>query len=159
MRLLSGDNPKAKALVDYGRSVVDALGIINGPSHMEVMYCADGPCLVEVGSRCHGGEGSWIPIAQECIGYTQLDATLSCYLRPDRFDSIPPLPTLLKQGREVFIVSKQTGILMDIPGIDVLRGLKSFRRVEMMTQPGAHLPLTIDCFTRLVYVVIWHSIV
>lgn len=31
-----------------------------------------GPCLVEVGSRCHGGEGTWLPTIQECIGYTQV---------------------------------------------------------------------------------------
>ena len=154
MRLMANDTAKAKAIVDYAKSVVIALGVVNGPSHMEVMYCADGPCLVEVGSRCHGGEGSWIPIAQECIGYTQLDATLSCYLRPDRFDALPVYPSLLKQGREVFLVSKQDGTLLDIPGIDVLRGLQSFRRVEMMTQPGAYLPLTIDCFTRYVCVCI-----
>jgi hypothetical protein len=91
------------------------------------MYCADGPCLVEVGSRCHGGEGSWIPVAQECIGYTQLDVTLSCYLRPDRFDMIPYVPTLLRHGREAYFVSKQKGVLIDIPGLATLRELKSFR--------------------------------
>ena len=53
---------------------------------MEVMYDPiSGPCLVEVGSRCHGGEGTWLPVVEECLGYSQLDATLSCYLRPDRF--------------------------------------------------------------------------
>ena len=36
------------------------------------MYCHDGPCLVEVGSRCQGGEGSWLPVAHECIGYTSV---------------------------------------------------------------------------------------
>ena len=52
----------------------------------QVMYDpVSGPCLVEVGSRCHGGEGTWLPVVEECIGYSQLDATLSCYLRPDRY--------------------------------------------------------------------------
>ena len=51
---------------------------------MEVMLGPDGPCLVEVGSRCHGGEASWLPVAMECVGYSQLDTNLNCYLRPDR---------------------------------------------------------------------------
>ena len=39
----------------------------------QVMYNdVTGPCLVEVGSRCHGGEGTWLPTIQECIGYTQV---------------------------------------------------------------------------------------
>ncbi len=52
------------------------------------------------------------------MGYTQLDATLSCYIRPDPFDQLPLVPTLLKQGREVFLVLFQRGTLIDIPGID-----------------------------------------
>jgi hypothetical protein len=127
MRLVSGDTARSRALVEYGARVVAALGILHGPTHMEVIYQADGPCLVEVGARCHGGEGSWIPVAQECVGYTQLDVTLSCYLRPDRFDAIPAVPALLKQGREAYFVCTQTGTLMDIPGIGLLRALKSFR--------------------------------
>lgn len=79
---------------------------------MEVKMCADGPCLVEVGSRCHGGEGTWLPVVQECIGYSQLDATLNCYLRPDRFDALPFEPHLLKQGVEAFLVSRTSGLLL-----------------------------------------------
>jgi biotin carboxylase len=127
MKLIPGDSARAKELIDYGKKIVKALGVVNGPSHMELMYCADGPCLVEVGSRCHGGEGSWLPVAQECVGYTQVEACLSSYLRPDRFDMLPLVPTLLKQGREVFLVSRQTGILQDIPGLQTMRNLKSFR--------------------------------
>jgi len=55
---------------------------------MEVIYQADGPCLVEVGSRCHGGEGSWLPVAKECIGYTVVQVTLDAYLDGNFFDSI-----------------------------------------------------------------------
>lgn len=79
-----GSDPEIQALLDYAKSVVKALKIFQGPSHMEVMSCRDAqgkvqPCLVEVGSRCHGGEGSWLPVAMECIGYSQLDATLNWY--------------------------------------------------------------------------------
>ena len=40
---------------------------------MEIMYDdSKGPCLVEVGARCNGGEGAWLPIVNECIGYSQV---------------------------------------------------------------------------------------
>lgn len=58
---------------------------MQGPSHMEVMLKTvvtvgpDGnetitydPCLVEVGARCHGGEGTWLDVAKECIGHNQV---------------------------------------------------------------------------------------
>lgn len=149
MRLRSGEGMREKALIDYSEQVVKALDILHGPSHMEIMFTPTGPCLVEVGSRCHGGEGSWLPVVQECIGYSQVEATLACYLRPDRFDDIPSVPkVLLKEGCEAFMVSLVTGTIKDIPGIEVIRGLSSFRRLEMLTQPGAEIRPTIDCFTR-----------
>ena len=46
------------------------------PPIMQVKYTSTGPCLVEVGSRCHGGEGTWQPIAQECLGYNQVRMTV-----------------------------------------------------------------------------------
>jgi hypothetical protein len=30
------------------------------------------PCLVEVGARCQGGEGTWLKVVKECIGYTMV---------------------------------------------------------------------------------------
>lgn len=50
----------------------DAMGVVHGPGHMEVKYTTTGPCLVEVGTRCHGGEGTWQDIAEECLGYNQV---------------------------------------------------------------------------------------
>ena len=73
---------------EYADQVLNALGIVQGPSHMEVMWGENGVCLVEVGSRCHGGEGTWIPVAKECIGYTVVDATLDVYLKGDLFDKM-----------------------------------------------------------------------
>jgi hypothetical protein len=45
-------------------------------------------------------------------------------------------------------VSYVDGTLKDIPGIETIRELPSFRRMEMLTQPGAVFRPTIDCFTR-----------
>ena len=39
------------------------------------------------------------------------------------------------------------GFIKDI-NVDSIRSLESFRRVELLTQPGANLVPTIDCFSR-----------
>ena len=154
MELRGGDGAIESQLIEYAAKVVAAVGIVQGPSHMEVIFTPSGPCLVEVGSRCHGGEGSWLPIVRECIGYTQLEVTLMCYLRPDSFENIPPYPTLKKFGVEAFLVTLDSVVnssgrtLKDIPGLAEITSMDSFRRVEMLTQPGNALVPTIDCFTR-----------
>ncbi|CAM9737898.1 unnamed protein product [Ectocarpus fasciculatus] len=138
-----------REVAEYARLVLDAMGIENGPGHMEVKYTSTGPCLVEVGSRCHGGEGTWQPIAQECLGYNQIDATLDSYIKPDVFEQIPLEPNdMAKTGKEVFLVSKQEGRIARVPGVDIIRGLASFRTLEMTAQPGSYLRKTVDCFTR-----------
>ena len=44
--------------------------------------------LVEVGARCHGGEGAWIEVANEVFGYNQAIVTIDAYLKPDNYDLI-----------------------------------------------------------------------
>lgn len=156
MKLRDGNDPDVQVLIAYAQKVVSALQIHQGPSHMEVILTPikingkteQSPCLVEVGARCHGGEGTWISVVNECIGYNQVDATLSCFLRPDNFDNLPFFPTLINQGCEAFLVSYQEGHVVDIPGLDIVRGFSSVRKCEMLTQPGNQLRKTIDCFTR-----------
>jgi biotin carboxylase len=153
MFLCDGHGRKEAAMIEYAMKVNASLGILQGPSHMEVMWCADGPCLVEVGARCHGGEGSWLPVAKECIGYTQVDVTLNCYLRPDLFDALPSVPTLVKRGAEVFLVALESVVgregshVKSIPGVDEIAEFQSFRRMELLTQPGKLLLPTKDTFS------------
>jgi biotin carboxylase len=97
MRLKPSDTKMAQVMAEYADQVLDALGIFNGPSHMEIMLNTiqgpDGeveyhPCLVEVGARCHGGEGTWLPVVNECIGYSVVSVTLDVYTKGELFNKI-----------------------------------------------------------------------
>lgn len=52
------DNDLMTSIVDYVLNVCTVLGISNGPGHAEVKLSNGKPCLVEIGARCHGGEGT-----------------------------------------------------------------------------------------------------
>ena len=137
------------ALVRYAEQVSGALGIVEGPSHLEVKMTSTGPCLVEVGSRCHGGEGTWMPIAEACYAVTQVQATLDAFLDADAFDALPKMPERLSaHGCEVFLVSRESGLLRALPGVDVIKALPSFLRLELLCRAGAFVRRTTDCFTR-----------
>jgi hypothetical protein len=64
-----------------------------------MQYTATGPCLVEVGTRCHGGEGTWQGIANECVGYNQIDVAFDAYVQPAAWASLPPRPLKLAKVR------------------------------------------------------------
>jgi hypothetical protein len=40
------------------------------------------PVLVEVGARCHGGDGMWLDLEDECFGMNQGVVALDAYLSP-----------------------------------------------------------------------------
>ena len=88
-RLLAASNDHCAELIAYQKKVLDAIGIKNGPTHGEVKWCKGEPVLVEVGARCHGGDGLWVSLATECFGYNQVEASISAYLFPDEFDALP----------------------------------------------------------------------
>lgn len=135
MRLRDGHDSQLKPLLDYAHKVVTVLKIFQGPTHMKLRLQTNvkegtihyDPCLISIGAHCHGGDGTWIPIANECIGYNQVEMTLGCYVRPDRFDSLPAVPRLLFHGSEAFLVAHENGTIHDIPGLDRIRSLSSFR--------------------------------
>lgn len=62
-RTISDDPAYYTQIVEYQKKVLTALGIRNGPSHGEVKWFKGEPVLVEVGSRCHGGDGLWVDVA------------------------------------------------------------------------------------------------
>ena len=88
-RLLLADDLHCRELIEYQKKVITALGIRNGPTHGEVKWCKGEPVLVEVGARCHGGEGLWVKLAQDALGVNQLQMTIDAYLHPDRFNALP----------------------------------------------------------------------
>jgi biotin carboxylase len=65
---VDADSEVAKILIPYVRGVLDALGIKNGPSHGEVMMTDQGPCLIEMNCRAHGGDGNWRPLCRALTG-------------------------------------------------------------------------------------------
>lgn len=54
MGSVSGVSPLGASLAAYTTKVVAALNIRHGAFHGEVIMTKTGPCLVEIGARCHG---------------------------------------------------------------------------------------------------------
>lgn len=145
-------------LIDYQFKVLDALGIRNGPAHGEVKFCRGSPVLIEVGARCHGGEGAWVPIANRCVGYNQVDVSIDAALHPDEFDKLPERPcSLLQYGCEAMLVSYRDGTLRDLPGLQEIQNFPSFLKKEIFVGPGDQIRRTIDMFTTPGSIMLTHE--
>lgn len=73
------------------------------------------PTLIEVNTRWHLTD--FAPLTDACVGYNAVEETLSAYLDPGRFDSLPRLPPAgrgSRHGRVVHLVSFVEGELKGI---------------------------------------------
>jgi len=153
------DSPEAKILIAYTRHVLNALGLMNGPSHGEIMMTPDGPCLVEMNCRAHGGDGNWRPLCRALTGgYSQVEATADAYLDKATFFKLPDKPPspFKAAGQEVILVSYARGTVKSTPGFDLIRQLSSFVYLETGVKPGTKVNYTIDLFTGIGSVILVH---
>ncbi|TFJ81609.1 hypothetical protein NSK_006860 [Nannochloropsis salina CCMP1776] len=155
LRLWEGEDGREMdwALARYAHACLDALGIRNGFSHAEVMWLegeaggAGAPCLVEVGARPHGGEGTFVSLTAEAIGYNQLSVALDLIRDPQALAGIPLLPPPLKaHAAEVCLVSRKSGRLLRHFLTEHVAGntLPSLKSVEMHVEVGDYLKKTVD---------------
>lgn len=80
------------------------------------------PTLIEVNTRWHLTD--FAPLTDACVGYNAVEETLSAYLDPGRFDSLPRLPPTgrdTRHGRVVHLVSHVEGELKEIYHEEVRR--------------------------------------
>jgi hypothetical protein len=140
--------------------VLDAMDLTYGPSHTEVMMTEDGPCLVEVNCRAHGGDGNWRPLCRALTGgYSQVEATADATVDPKQFARLPDIPPspFKAAGQEIILVSFSRGTVKSTPGYDVIKQLPSFVTLETGVKPGSKVDYTIDLFTGIGSVILIHE--
>ena len=159
MRLYeSEDGSREDILVKYMHSVLDALDVKHGPSHGEVMFTSTGPCLVEVGCRPHGGDGTFVKLADKPIGYNQLSVMVDAHENWSKFSNMPSRPKKLKwHAMEVCLVNRQEGRLVGFPRLPEVEALPSFLEAEIKVKVGANIPLTIDFLTSPGAIMLGHE--
>jgi biotin carboxylase len=123
------------------------------------MMTSDGPCLVEMNCRAHGGDGNWRPLSVFITGYSQVEATADCYVDPKAFARIPDKPPspFKASGQEVMFVSFSKGKVKSTPGYEVIQKLPSFVSYETGIKPGSEVDYTVDLFTGIGGVILMHS--
>jgi biotin carboxylase len=160
MKPVDPTTEKAKILINYIRRTLDMLGIKNGPSHGEVMMTSEGPCLVEMNCRAHGGDGAWRPLALALTGgYSQVEATADSFCDAKAFSKLPDRPPypFKAAGQCVMLVSYSKGKVKSAPGYEVLRMLPSCVHMDGLVQPGAEVDYTQDLITCIGQMVVMHE--
>lgn len=155
--LIDSASRETAALEDYAFRVLDALGIVHGPAHVEIRLTPAGPSLVEVGARIAGGG---IPAAaSKAIGASQLEWTVDAYLDPERFHARAGTPYEVRRFCAIAgMVSPVRGVLGAYRGLQEIERLEAFHTLATLVRPGQEIVPTVDDLTYPVLVTLLHDL-
>lgn len=146
------------AILEYTKSVLDALHITLGAAHTEIMVTKDGPVLIECGARPMGGAFPQ-DIIKSGVGYTQVEMSLDAYLSPEEFRDKWDYPyTLKRYVLFKFLASIRGGLLDAIPGATILAGLPSVKGGDFIDCiENSKVERTIDLLTSPAQIHLCHE--
>lgn len=141
--LLQERGPLEEALIDYTRTVLDALGVRFGPCHVELMVDDGVPTIIEVGARPAGGIQH--EVMRDAQGYSHVSASIDCYLRrglPQAYFNYGAA----KHAASVSLISRHSGILKRYRNIERIEALPSFRCLVGLPEIGSpvHVSKSLD---------------
>jgi hypothetical protein len=104
--------------------------------------------LVEVGSRCHGAEGFWMPVSDSVYGYNQVECAIDSYESAAAFSKVPENPLKrLSWGYLLFFVMYKDGIFQGVNKdlMEEITSMKSYLQSEVFFTLGEAVRKTTDC--------------
>ncbi len=119
-----------QAICDLACRAVKAIGIDNGPAHVEIILTESGPKMVELGARM-GGDCITTHLVPLSTGIDMIKATIdiACGLRPD-------IEARFCKGAAIRYINCPNGIIKSIRGVESARTLSGVTEVTMSKKPG-----------------------
>lgn len=143
MRWLPPDDPALTGLTVYVSGVLDAVGLRFGSAHVEVMGTPEGPLLIELGARPHGGGQP--RFNRNATGDSQIDRTVRWLTGGE----LPQSYELLVHQMCVFHIAPRSGTVRGTAVLDGIRDLPGHHFSVQNLADGDHVPVTRDLVDSL----------
>ncbi|SDN31959.1 ATP-grasp domain-containing protein [Allokutzneria albata] len=142
------EDPAVTEVFGYARRVLDAVGVRNGPGHIEVMVTSSGPRLIEVGARLAGGDQQHL--SRLAVGDSQVERTVRHWV--DGEGAIEDY-RLLRHARSVYLSAPDSGVLRNADRLNQLwELLPTLHKVVIPHRNGSRVTRTEDLWTSLGHV-------
>jgi biotin carboxylase len=140
LRSLSPNNPVYSPLAKLAVQAYSALGLTNGPGHLELMADLEsGPVGVIEAAARGGGFGLSTKLMFEVTGFSLIDETLNS------MDGIAQMPISLKyKPGALFFIPTQKGTLLSIKGLEESRAIEGVNITILATIGSAYRRPSID---------------
>lgn len=123
------ENDVAK-ICDLACRAVRAVGIKNGPAHVEIMLTEDGPKMVELGARM-GGDCITTHLVPLSTGVDMIEATIriACGEQPD-------ITPKFKKGSAIRYFNPPAGVITAIDGVENAQAIEGVRQISFVKGVG-----------------------
>ncbi len=135
------DTEEMRQVMDYTIDVVQALGILNGAGHTEVMLTSTGPVLIECAARVMGGFLPWV--SHRYSGTSQIHLLADSLTSPEIFEHFS-YPTFSSHVRSVWLVNPAGGLGRADGWQRGIEQLPTFVALNSKVRPGQFIPPTVD---------------
>lgn len=133
-------NDQYLPLIDYVKSVLEAVGFDNGVAHTEVKLTKDGPRIVEINPRTPGG------YIVELIEYVTGIRLLKVFL--DLALGVSPVlekkTTDIKSAAVMFLVPPHEGVIEEIRGLELLNADENIVRYSIQDCKDKEIGASVD---------------
>jgi len=128
-KIMDPADAKIKAIIDYANKVLDATGVQNGASDMELFWIEEegAACVTDLNARWTALQ--WqdgLALENALTGNNQITATFNALLDEDAFNKMPVVPFVSQHGAIVFAMAHETGTVQGIPGMELTKKLPSY---------------------------------
>ncbi|MGY3238431.1 hypothetical protein ACVWZ4_000936 [Bradyrhizobium sp. USDA 4472] len=144
-RLLEGGEPIVHELAEYLERALQALQIVEGPAHAEIIVDHRGPVLVDFGARLQGTMSA--KARTMALGHNHMTLTAWRYADPKGFREYMRLRGPYKRKSHalcVSLISDRSGVVTGHPGLEMIRKLPSYADAIAFVPIGGQLVPTTD---------------
>ncbi|MFE7533536.1 ATP-grasp domain-containing protein [Streptomyces rhizosphaericola] len=147
------DTPEVPVLTRYAEAVLDAVGLRHGTAHIEIMLTADGPRLIEINCRPHGGGHPVFNLA--ATGDSQVHRAVRWYAGEE---AAPEAYRLLQHMTVLFLMARRPGTVSNTAALHGIRELPSYHHSAVRLRDGDLIEVTRDLLATLTlgFVVLAH---
>lgn len=141
------DDNTAERIREVTKAANKAIGIMNGPSHTEIIVTAEGPKIVELGARL-GGDCITTHLVPLSTGVDMVECCIKIAL-----GERPNIKPKFRKGSAIRYFHQSAGVITSIDGIGAAEKIKGVQQVSVVHGIGEQISDVIDSASRMGFVI------
>ena len=137
----------ANQIANVAKAANKAIGIVNGPSHTEIIVTSEGPKIVEIGARL-GGDNINTHLVPLSTGINIVECCIKIALGEK-----PDIKPKWNKGSAIRYFNQHAGIIKSIDGIEEAKNIKGVQQISIVHGVGEEITEVTSSGARMGFVI------